>query len=144
MTSVIYLSKSNLRKALVGTVVVTSKDYAFELFNRDNGKEAWVDRETGLVWYAKEELTYTHYQAVEKFGNRLPTIEEFKEAEKHGIMEVMPDFEGYYFWSSSLNPTDSDFARGFGGSGDSSSLGYRGYDDSVRCVGGRRELKVGV
>lgn len=126
----------------VGQATTTSKGFVFVVTDVSHPDGlVWKDVTTGAVWYPRERLKYTHYQAVEKFGTTLPTMEEFEEAEKHGIREIMSDFEGYYFWSSSLNPKDSGDARQFDGNDGDDFYDYRYNVDSVRCVG-RRALKV--
>lgn len=66
----------------------------------------------------------------------LPTIEEFQEAQKHGMHEVLPNSNGYWYWSSSLNASDPHIARGFYSFNKHSYLYffYRDFPDSVRCV----------
>ncbi|MBY0471378.1 hypothetical protein K2X30_09445 [bacterium] len=65
----------------------------------------------------------------------LPSIEEFEQAEKDGIREVVPEMGGHFFWSASLYPYDPDFARVFGGGNGGSGYGSRDDGGSVRCVG---------
>lgn len=110
---------------------ITSKGFKWEMC--ENG--SWKDLSTGLVWLPKEEGKHTHQEAIEKFKDSLPTIEEFELAEDHGIREVLDDFKDYWFWSASLYPVFSDFARVFNGGSGGSYDDYRDYDNSVRCVG---------
>ena len=126
--------KYDLRKARVGTVVITSKGFKFKLMSRKTKKECWLDCTSKAIWHDREDKTYTHYEAVRKFGDALPTIEEFKEAETHGFREVLPNME-HWFWSSSLNPNGTGFAQDFYGNGGSSNYYSRDYYKSVRCVG---------
>ena len=95
--------EDDLRKAKVGTIVITSKGFEFKLMSRKAGKECWLDCTSKVIWHDREDKTYTHFEAVEKFGDALPTIEEFKKAKKHGFLEILPDMD-YWFWSSSLYP----------------------------------------
>jgi hypothetical protein len=124
-----------LRNVCIGHIVTTSKGFSFQLVSRKDKKESWLDLTSKLTWHDREDLTYTHYKAVEKFGDNLPTIEEFKLAELHGFREILPNMQ-YWFWSASLYPYSSDFAQDFVGFNGFSYYGYRGYDYfSVRCVG---------
>ena len=69
-----------------------------------------------------------------KFG--LPTVDEFRKAEADGIREALPNMRDHFFWSASLYPYVSDFARVFSGYDGYSYVDFRdngGY--SVRCVG---------
>ena len=132
------LRKPDLRKTLLGTVVITTTGHEFELIALKNGKESWRDLTSGLIWHDIEDDKITHYEAMEKFpqtaDKRLPTIEEFEGAEKHGFREVLPNIN-YWFWSASLGPNGTDGARGFdGGNGDSDFV-YRDNKGAVRCVG---------
>ena len=62
-----------------------------------------LDKRTGIKWYkATDEKKYTYKEAMEKYGNSLPTKEEYEEAEKHGIRFVLEDFEDRGYWSSSV------------------------------------------
>ena len=66
----------------------------------------------------------------------LPKIEEFEQAEKDGVREVVPNMAGHWFWSASLDPNSTDIARDFSGGYGGSYYGYRDYGNvSVRCVG---------
>ena len=69
--------------------------------------------------YEKEEMTWE--KAKEKYGDSLPTRGEFETAERHGLREIMGIDSGY-FWSSSSNPYNVDYAYGFNGYD-----GYVGY-----------------
>ncbi len=95
------LRKPNLREVPVGTIVITSIGHEFELLIRENGKESWRDLTSGLVWHDREDTEMTHYEAMNKFpqtaDKRLPTIEEFEEAEKHGVREILPLIPGNLF-----------------------------------------------
>lgn len=133
---VIDLRKPNLKELSVGTVVITSKGFNFELVQSVEGKQYWKDLSTGLVWLPKEEKKFSWDAAVAKFNTSLPTIEEFQLAEERGFREVISDMDDW-FWSASLNPTSTDSARVFYGYDGYS--GYYGRDNgySVRCVSGR-------
>lgn len=123
--------------------------------------EVWKDSQSGLLWGDRLDNTYTHYNAIglgangkvvtetacnsqggktasagigeKKFG--LPTIEEYSQAEKNGVREVLPN-KNYLFWSASINPKYTDYARVFNGnSGDLNDDYFRDSLFSVRCVG---------
>lgn len=135
------LRKPDLRKTLLGTVVITTTGHEFELIALKNGKESWRDLTSGLIWHDIEDDKITHYEAMEKFpqtaDKRLPTIEEFEGAEKHGFREVLPNIN-YWFWSASFGPNyrayGTDYARGFNGYDGSSYYFIRGDQVSVRCI----------
>lgn len=127
--------KYDLRKVEVGTVVITSKGFEFRLMTREQGKESWLDCTSKVIWYDREDETYTHYEAIERFKDALPTIEEFQKAEEHGFREVCPNMHSYWFWSSSLDSNVSEYARGFFGSDGDGDSGFRYGGGSVRCVG---------
>ena len=103
----------------------------------DGDKEKWMDVQTGLIWYDVEDGTINHHKAIELFNaddKRLPTKEEWLEAEKHEIRFVLPNFSNGWFWSSSAHPDYSSVAYVFFGRN-----GYIGYDYrdnyvSVRCI----------
>lgn len=127
--------KHNLRTVPIGTTVITSKGFKFKLISRKKSKESWKDVSSKVIWHDMEVGSYNYYRAVEKFGNFLPTIEEFIEAEKHGFREVLPNM-AHCFWSSSPSPYNSVYAQFFSGYFGVSYYGYnRYYYVSVRCVG---------
>jgi hypothetical protein len=129
------LRKPNLREVKIGTEVITSKGFTFTLVKRNKaGKESWKDETSGLVWHDVEKEKYTYKNALEEFGTKLPTKEDFKLAEKHGFREVLPNTD-IWFWSSSPYPTDSDFAYLFNGGNGYTDYYYRSNALSVRCVG---------
>jgi len=66
-------------------------------------KDYVLDKRTGIKWFkVTDKKQYTYEEAMEKYGNSLPSKEEFEEAEKHGIRFILDDFEGRYYWSASL------------------------------------------
>jgi hypothetical protein len=133
--------------------------------DRSTGKfyEVWKDSTSGLLWGDRLDSNYTHYNAVElsvdgkrvvsekacagdeakrantglrekTFG--LPTIEEFQQAEKDGVREVVPNMSRHWYWSASRNPYDAHFAWEFSGNYGVSDYDFRDDDFySVRCVG---------
>ena len=94
--------KHDLRKVKTGTLVITSKGFKFKLVKRTkDGKESWKDLTSGIIWYDKEDSNYTYEEAITKFGESLPTKEDFETAETHGFREILPNM-GYWYWSASL------------------------------------------
>jgi len=66
-------------------------------------KDYALDKRTNIKWYkAIDTKQYTYKEVMEKYGNSLPTKEEYEEAEKHGIRFVLEDFEDRGYWSSSV------------------------------------------
>jgi hypothetical protein len=123
-----------LRNVSVGHIVTTSKGFSFQLVSRKDKKESWLDLTSKLIWHDREDRTYNYYEAMEKFDNQLPTIEEYKTAELHGFCEILPNMN-HWFWSASLYPNGSDFAQVFSGYNGGSDYHSRDLYGSVRCVG---------
>lgn len=112
-------------------------------------KEVWQDSNTGLVWGDRLPNTM-NYDDAQKACNgsasengklrlafRVPTIDEYKQAEKNGIRSALPNI-GYWYWSSSVY---SEYTRGawlFSGDYGYTNYDFRDYDYSVRCVAGGR------
>lgn len=100
----------------------TSKDFVFT-----KTPLGWIDQTSKLEWMNEFKAGLNHYDA-EKWATeqkmRLPTREEFIEAESHGIREL-PDmvWKGYWFWSSTQYRGYSDSAYEFNGAN-----GYADYD----------------
>jgi hypothetical protein len=131
--------KPDLRKVEVGTRVISSKGYEFELLSRDQSekeiKERWVDLKTNVIWgpIIKESLNFN--DANRKY--QLPTKEEFETAERHGFREIIGISSGS-FWSSSAY--FDVYAWGFNGYNGHIDFGYRYYgssNEAVLCVAGR-------
>lgn len=118
-----------------GFVLVTrSKDF----------KEVHKEVSTGLLWSDRLPYTMNHYNAekackadlkevagISGVTWRLPSIDEYKEAEKSGIRKALPNMN-YWFWSSSVHRDNSRFAWLF--SGDDGYTYYDYVNFSVRCV----------
>lgn len=122
---------------LTGDIVITLKGFKFELVESSSAGESWKDLQTGLIWLPQEDGRYDFHQAIEKFGDRLPTINEFELAELHGFREIVP-FKNEWYWSSSVHPNFTDLAFIFNGGNGYVSYGSRNYNVfSVRCVSGR-------
>lgn len=100
-------------------------------------QEGWKDNITGLIWYPKETRIFTHHEAMnlETETKRLPTKEEFEEAEKHGIRELLEITFGLY-WSASIHPIYSTNAYGLDGNRGGISYYFRAFaNGSVLMVG---------
>lgn len=108
--------------------IITSKGYGWNI-NPDGSCE---DISTGLTWLPKDPGVYTYDKAGFKFGNNLPTVEEFKLAEEHGIREVFDDFKDHQFWS--LTERSSSYAWYFSGYNGKVVYVIRNYFGSVRCI----------
>lgn len=121
--------------------------------------QIWYDGQTGLLWGDRLDSAYSHRQAItfdsedrptgkdicdsdegqraaagiqsKKF--RLPTIQDFDQAEADGIREVLPNMK-FFFWTSSLYDPNKHYAHGYNGYGGNSYYGNRDGDYSVRCV----------
>jgi hypothetical protein len=119
----IQLRLLNLREVPVGTIVITTKGFEFELISRVDGKEQWLDKTSNLVWHDVEGKNIGQYEAEKRQGNgkRFPTIVEFKEAEERGFREVLTGMKDRRFWSSTPYPGNSEVAyvfRGYDGNAD--------------------------
>ena len=107
--------KHDLRKVKTGTLVITSKGFKFKLVKRTkDGKESWKDLTSGIIWYDKEDSNYTYEEAITKFGESLPTKEDFETAETHGFREILPNMD-YWYWSASLYSYDRNSSWIFNG-----------------------------
>lgn len=143
---------------LKGSVDERIKDCSYQLTSEKEGfvlvtrtkefKEVHKEISTGLLWGDRLPSTMTHYAAekackadlaeVAGINNsgawRLPSKEEYEEAEKNGIRKALPNMN-YWFWSSSEHRSYSDVAWLFsGGNGGADYDVGRNYDVSVRCV----------
>jgi|GEM_PF-6486459 len=120
--------------------------------------EVWRDNKTSFVWGDKLASTYTHDNALsyntddsvkkeiaclsdagksanahireKSFG--IPSIEEFRLAEQHGLSSILPNVEQNVFWSSTIHPEFNSYAFVFNSSDEDESL--RDTEHSVRCV----------
>lgn len=130
------LRKPDLRTIEVGTIVISSKGFEWEIISRSLGKESWKDLTSGLLWADKEEGRFTHYAAIEKFKDTLPTKKEWEQAEEHGVRDILPNIH-HSFCSASVHPGNSNFAFGFDGNYGYIDSFFRDYYGSlsVRCVG---------
>jgi len=110
------------------------------------------DLDSGLLWSRAHSALYTggfmdHYQAVVGCTNgmgealgidaewRLPSIDEYKEAERNGIRSAIRGFEGRW-WSSDLYNEGVAWLIKIGRDSAREFMYYRFYNDvSARCVG---------
>lgn len=125
----------DLNKLKKGTKFRTSKGFVFELVKRTSKGEYWKDVKTKLTWGPEEPVVYDHNQANIKFGGKLPTIAQFKEAEFHGFREITKDNDGW-FWSSSVHPDNADNFYYFNGLNGYVNVNHRNNEIQVRCVSG--------
>ena len=127
--------KPDLKAVKIGTVVITTK--GFEFSRVENG---WLDSKTKLTWFYPEPKKLNQYEAMEKYNSpskRLPTKDEFEDAEKHGFREVL-EINSSLFWSSSVYPSYSYYAYFFNGNyGDIGYVSRSYYNDAAVCVSGR-------
>lgn len=127
-------------------IKTTSKGFKWEQVSKDSYK----DLETGLTWSEDLPKQLTFYEA-QQVSTKLfqilyldnildldptlnwsvPTIEDFKTAEKHGIRKVLRMNDEFY-WSST---PDDDYAWYFGGSDGEVGVYYRDSHSMVRCIG---------
>ena len=128
---------------------LTSKKEGFVLVTRTKDfKEVYKETKTGLLWGDRLPSTMTHIEAerecnaglaevakITEVTWRLPTREEYAEAEKNGIIKALPNMYDW-FWSSSVHRSYPNYTWVFIG-----GIGYTGkyvpyYSFySVRCVG---------
>lgn len=130
---IIDLRKPDLKNATLDTKVITSKGFTFT-----RTEDGWRDDETGLVWHYSTYWRGTHYEAQKKFGDKLPSKEQFEEAEKHGFREVL-EIKSGWFWSSSVVPFNDDSAYDFVGYDGGIGNYYRSFiNEAALCVSGGR------
>jgi hypothetical protein len=65
----------------------------------------------------------------------LPTIQEFIQAEKNGVREIVPNMANRWFQSASLDSYDTGFVHVFSGNSGNGYSDDRDDNYSVRCVG---------
>lgn len=97
----------------------TSKGFKFQKV-----EGGWKDLATNLIWFEEIKAGINQYDAEKwaaSWGKRLPAKEEFEAAELHGIRELPMKWEGFWFWSTTVYPGNSDNAYEFNG--------YNGYVD---------------
>jgi len=94
-----------------------------------------LDKRTDIKWYkAIDTKQYTCEEAREEYGSRLPTKEEYEEAEKHGIRFILDDFEGRNYWSSSVYSNNRSYSWVFYGSNGLVFISNRFNNYWGRCI----------
>ena len=96
------LRRPDLRTIQPKTTVITTKGFAWQLLSRTPEGETWEDMTSKLIWLpaTDERATWDRAMAKQNGMQSLPTKEEYEEAEKHGIREVL-EMGGRWWWSSS-------------------------------------------
>lgn len=98
----------SLKELPVGAQVKTRNGFIFTKLGQDH----WRDETARLDWLPGEKTNINHYDA-EKLGT-LPTKDQFIEAEKHGIREIL-DMHDKCYWSSTPNRYSADVEYVFSG-----------------------------
>jgi len=97
-------------------------------------ENGWRDDSTLLTWKTEDEDDrHTFDDAVAKFRESLPTKEEWKLAEKHGVREVL-SLHGNMYWSASVNSSYLPSAGYFDSSYGNVLIAYRVSTFSVRLI----------
>ena len=127
----------NVPCGLQGSVNDRIRDCSYQLTSQKEGfvlvtrtkefKEVHKEIKTGLLWGDRLPSAMSHYDAekackadlaevakISEVSWRLPSIEEYKEAEKNGIRKALPNMN-YWFWSSSVHSNNSHVACMFYG-----------------------------
>ena len=127
---------------------IQEKNGFFLVTRTEEFKEIHKDTKTGLLWGDRLPSKMDHYHAEKACHSslkevagisgvtwRLPSIDEYKEAEKNGIRQAVPNMDRYIFWSSSKRQKNDDAAWLFNSDTGPfyKSKRYRS-DYSVRCV----------
>lgn len=118
----------NFKNFEIGTQVKTRKGFIFLKV----GEDIWKDETSGLIWLPQEAGKYTYDDLLElqNESKRLPTKQEFEEAEKHGIKQII-DMENNWFWSISYDLDFPYYPYNFNGDFDDE---YQLYYGSIICV----------
>ena len=77
ITKTIDLRSPDLRKAVVGTTVITSKGFKFKLVSRKKDKESWKDLTSNLTWHDVEDKNYDPPKTSKMGHNQRHRIREF-------------------------------------------------------------------
>ncbi|MFL5812786.1 MAG: hypothetical protein ACJ763_04360 [Bdellovibrionia bacterium] len=119
----------------VGTKCITSAQGIFERVDYEGFGEAWKDP-NGIIWSDKLGVdSYVYAEDIcRKVGSIMPSAENLKHAEGHGLHEVLPHMENEYVWSNS--PYTGAWMHLLVLSGDSGKIYQTSYEDrnSVRCI----------
>lgn len=133
--------------------LVTRTESLFEVWQDDNTQHLWSDlvkdKENGVYTFSFKNAQalcsnskYLEYMGfIENAEWRLPKIEQFLEAEDHGIREILPRFFPRFFWSAT--PTDLDkmgwwerrSCVGFGSLDGKAATDYCQNSYFIRCIG---------
>ena len=121
----------------------TNGNYAL-VARTEEGHEVYKDLVSGIIWSDRLIITMNHDQAEKVCGSnlnevaginvswRLPTKEEYEEAEKKGIRKALPNMDDW-FWSSSIHKHGGAWL--FNGLYGKTDYRPRHFDNvSVRCV----------
>lgn len=97
--------------------------------------EIWIDSENGLVWGPRLDGSFEYSEALRacRAGWRLPTSNEFRSSEDHGMRQVLKNLSGKIYWTA----TPSDYPTAafyYDGSDGFTEDGNRDVAHSVRCV----------
>lgn len=141
----------DLRSAAAGTECVTAQNARFKLLQRKNGKEIWKDLKSGLVW--GDEMTErasrkkANAECAKKVegenvagrihASRLPTLDDYAQAESHGFREVLPGMKNQVYWIDSQVPGAANVGHVFNANvGKPFLITYRAINfEKIRCVG---------
>lgn len=128
---------------------LTSEKDGFVLVTRSKEfKEVHKEIKTGLLWGDRLPSTMNHNDAekacktnLKEVANlsgltwRLPSIEEYEEAEKNGIRKALPNMNYFFFWSSTMDSSYSSLVLLFNGTAGTIGHGiYYSRNYAVRCV----------
>lgn len=109
-------------------IKITSNGFRWQV----NSNNSCIDLITGITWLPKEPGIFTYDQAVAKFGNRLPTREQFEMAIEHNITEVFNDFKHAWFWTRTSH--SSSFAYNFASYDKNIYYFLKHYKYSIRTI----------
>lgn len=125
----------------------TNGNYAL-VARTEGGNEVYKDLVSGLIWSDPLTITMNYSQAQKICGPnlnevagiknttwRLPSKEEYEEAEKNGIRKALPNMNDWWFWSSTQHhrfSTDAWLFNGLYGNTDYRNMNFDNV--SVRCV----------
>jgi hypothetical protein len=126
---------------------LTSEKEGFILVTRTNEfEEVHKELSSELLWSARLPSTMNHGAAKKACSRlkevagitghkwRLPSKQEYEQAEKNGIRKALPTMN-YWFWSSTVNLNYSEFAWAFSGNhGRGLAAWLNEAGNSVRCV----------
>ncbi len=129
------------------SLLPTSSRAGFVLVTRlKNFKEIHKELSSGLLWSDSlpNDMDFGSASVVcnsilKEFAGisdvtwRLPSIKEYREAEKNGIRKAFPNMQGW-FWSSTVDRYETDHAWQFVGDNGDTQTFFKVFDADVRCV----------